>query len=183
MKTVKKIFSKVLLCLVWVLLSTVIWSWLFNIKTDVSPKKKITVFIDAESVRDDALADYLSSKKPEKIMLIQVHPFSYAMFDEHALTHADIYIVGADNAEKYIESFLPLDKTNENKECFVYDGVSYGIKIYDAQTGDGSAGEYIDYGGQDYYLFYGVNSPHAGEMNGSNDGYAIDIADEIIKLK
>lgn len=183
MRTVKKISSKLLLCVVWILLSTVIWSWLFNIKTDAPPQKKITVYIEADEVRDDALAEYLNSKKPEKIKMIKVHPFSYAFFDEHSLTNADIYIVDADNAEKYLDSFLPLETSDENIEYFVCNGIAYGIKIFDAETGDGAAEEYIDYGNRDYYLFYGVNSTHAGKINGSKDGYALDIADEIFKLK
>ena len=182
MKTIKKIFSQLLIYCTWIIISTLVWSWLFNIATDTSAQKKITVFVEAEEVSDNAFAVYLESVMPEKLKMVKVHPFSYAMFDEYTLTHADIYIVKADEAEKYIESFAPIENREDGKEYFEYDGKTYGIKIYDAATGRGSEKEYITYSDCDYYLFYGVNSVHIGEINGSDDEYAFDAAGEIFKL-
>ena len=181
MKTIKRIFSQLLVYCAWIVISTLIWSWLFNIAADTTVRKKITVFVEAEEVNDNAFAVYLESVMPKKLKMIKVHPFSYAMFDEYTLTHADIYIVKADDAEKYIDSFVPIEKT-DGEEYYVFDGKAYGIKIYDAESGVGFGKEYIKYSDCDYYLFYGVNSVHIGEINGSNDGYAFDIAYEIFKL-
>ncbi|MBR7083063.1 MAG: hypothetical protein IKI51_03510, partial [Clostridia bacterium] len=92
-----------------------------------------------------------------------------------------IYIVGSENAEKYIESFAVLEE-KEGFEYYYHNGLAYGIKIFDMETKKGSATKYISYGDDDYYLFFGVNSVHLGELNGSSDDYSFVIAENIMKI-
>ena len=149
--------------------------------TDTSAAKKITVFAEVDNMRETELTLLLEENKPDKIKMIKVHKFSYAMFDSYTLMNADIYIVGKENAEQYIDSFVPLEE-KEGVEYYYHNGVPYGIKIFDKETKKGSATKYISYGDDDYYLFFGINSVHLGEINGSADDYSFVIADDLMKI-
>lgn len=150
--------------------------------TETSSDKKISVLIEADAVKDNDLAIILEENIPKELKTVTVHPFSYVMFEANTLLGADIFIVGESNAEKYIESFVPLQATDEYEYLFL-NGVPYGIKIYDHVSKTGSATEYISYGDEDYYLFFGSRSVHLGALNDSKDGYAFDIAKKLIKIK
>lgn len=181
MKVLKNIFSQLHIYIAWIILSSLLWSWIFMLATDTSAAKKITVFAEVDNMRETELTLLLEENKPDKIKMIKVHKFSYAMFDSYTLMNADIYIVGKKNAEQYIDSFVPLEE-KEGVEYYYHNGVPYGIKIFDKVTKKGSATKYISYGDDDYYLFFGINSVHLGEINGSADDYSFVIADDLMKI-
>lgn len=181
MKVLKNIFSQLHIYVAWIILSSLLWGWIFMLATDTSAAKKITVFAEVDNMHETELALFLEKDMPEKLKMIKVHKFSYAMFDSYTLLNADIYIVGSKNAEKYIESFAMLDE-KDGFEYYYHNGVAYGIKIFDRETKKGNATKYISYGDDDYYLFFGVNSVHLGELNGSADDYSFVIADNIMKI-
>lgn len=173
MRTIKRVLSVIPACVLWLVISTVLWGFIFNIATDTSPKKKITVFIDAENVADADLAEYLEADKPSGIKMIKVHPFSYAMFGDDEITRADVFIIGEKEIEKYVGAFA---ECLVDGDYFVLDGVRVGVKIYDKTTKTGAAAQYIGYGDDDYYLLFGNKSAHL------DDGAALDVAKKIINL-
>ena len=181
MKFLKNILSQLHIYIAWIILSSLLWGWIFMLVTDTSAAKKITIFAEVDNMHETELTLLLEKDMPEKLKMIKVHKFSYAMFDSYTLTNADIYIVGKENAEKYIDSFVAL-KEEEGVEYFYHDGVPYGIKIFDKETKKGSATKYISYGDDDYYLFFGVNSVHLGDVNGSADDLSFVIAENIMKI-
>ena len=107
------------------------------------------------------------------------------MFDEGTLLGADLYIVSASQAEAYRDSFVPADGLPLT-EGRVTDALG-GIRIYDAAAGTGGADGYITYAvpgatGEDYYLFFGVNSVHVSALNGTGDDAAIAVAERLLDL-
>ncbi len=178
MKLLKNIWSQLHLYLLWAMASVLIWGLVFSVITDAPPEKKVTLFIDVEVCRDRELREELEKALPEGIRMIQVHPFSYAMFNEQTLLDADLYIVPASSVEEYHESFLlsPDAVPGEGRE-------EGGVLVHDAVSGEGVAASYIGYDpGEDYYLFFGVNSLHAAPLSGRGDDAAFAVADTLLQL-
>ena len=169
--------------LTWALVCIMFWGWIFTLVTDARPANKLVLCVDRPELRDEALADALSADRPEGIKLIAVHSFDYYIFDTEELRVADLYVVGGNEAEKYIESFRPLAETGlaVQGETWSLEGVAYGLKVYDAESGAGAAASFISYAGegetpQDYYLFFGTESAH------KEDGKALRLAEAFLKL-
>ena len=179
----KNIWSQMHRFVLWALLSTVFWAWIFTLVTDTVPEKKVTVYVLTEECRSTELALQLEETRPEGIKMIKVHPFSYAAFGNADLLGADLYIVGEKDAEEMLPSFAPLDGEQWDpgeRETLSWDGAVRGVKIYDGAAGAGAAAGFIGYEpGQDYYLFFNVDSPHLG----SCDGAALRVAEALLKLK
>ena len=194
--------------IIWILLSAVLVSFLFNLATDTRPAKKVTIYADVESIRQPELETVLGENLPEGIRMVKVRTFSYHTFGMGKLGADDIYIVSADNMEQYAEGFaaaedfLGKEKTAELVEAaqlrlrdgqvqvkspgsfYGKDGKLCGILIYYYPACEsGAASEYIDYSksGADavsYYLCFGKDSLHPGK-----DGAAADAAAKLLQLK
>ena len=179
----KNIWSQLHRFVVWAILSTILWAWIFTLVTDTGPANKVTLYVQTEGCRDQALAEVLDEARPEGIRMIQVHPFSYALFDTQEALNADLYVIPASQAEGFLDSFAPIDGEEldrGDRELFTRDGKSYGIKLHDAATGESTAGDYLVYApGEDYYLFFNVNSLHLG----GGDGAALRVAEALLRLK
>ena len=190
MKVLKNILSQFHVYVLWLLLSTVFWGWIFtSFVTDTAPGKKITIYVDAPEVADTALDIALEEHLPQGIRMVRVHPFSYAVFDTDALLNADIFIVPASRAAEYTDSFAPLRGPILEAEAARWerDGAVYGLRVFDAQAGAGAAGEFITYAapgqeGEDYYLFFGSRSLHTASLSGSGDDAAIEISRFFLSL-
>lgn len=182
-RPLRNIFSQLLIYLALLVLCAMFWGWIFTFVTDTSAEKKVTLFVDAYALEDTALAVRLERDMPEGLRMIKVHPVSYVMFDESIFLDADLFIVRSSGVEDYIDAFAPLPEAAGEAD-FRYQGVPYGMKVYDAATGEGAAAAYIRYavGGipaEDYYLFFGTNSLHTG----SYDDAAFAVAAELMDLK
>lgn len=148
---------------------------------DTSASKKITLFVEANSVKDAEFSVLLEDDMPPKLKMIKIYTSSDTSFESYALVGADLFIVKGSDAEKYIDSFAKLEK-KEGFEYYYHGGTAYGIKVYDKETKKGSATKFISYEDDDYYLFFGINSVHLGDLNGSADDYSFVIADKIMKI-
>ena len=178
----KSLWAQLHRFVLWFIISTIFWAWIFTILTEAPPAKKVTLYAQAESCAERALEEALDPARPEGIRLIQAHLFSYALFDTQDALNADLYVIPASQADDFLDSYAPLDGEELDvggRELFVRDGVSYGVKIWDAASGEGAAAEYLGYApGEDYYLFFNVKSLHLG----SGDGAALRIAEALLKL-
>ena len=176
----KRVLSRVPLYLLWLLLSVMFWGWVFTRLTDAPPERKVVLFVEADGVEDRALAAALTP--PPGLKLVQVHPFSYAMFDENTILDADLFVVRASAAAQYLDSFRPIEPP-EGAACYEANGRCYGIRIYDAAAGRGAALSYIRYETgeeppEDYYLFFGRRALHTGEL----DEAAFDVARQLMEV-
>ena len=160
MRVLKNIFSHLHIFALWAVLSAMFWMWIFTFVTDTTPDKKITVYCHVPEVMGTELAVRLEENIPEGLKMIKVHSFDYVMFDTSAITQGDIYIIPASETEPFAE-----DLSGD------------GIKVYDHETKTGIALQYITYGEEDYYLFFGANSVHV------EDGKALIIAEELLNLQ
>ena len=187
MRVLKNIFSQLHVYVLWVLLSTVFWSWIFlSFITDTKPEYKVVVYIDAAECADRELSLYLEEDMPEGLRMVQVHPFSYALFDRDALLKADLFLLPASSVEEYIGAFAPMSEAPPSPfgEPWRVDGAACGIKVYDAETGRGAAGTYIGYApGEDCYLFFGKRSLHAAAYTGSGDDAALAVARRLLDMQ
>ena len=179
MRVLKNIVSQLHVYIVWLILSAVLWGFVFNLLTDAPAEKKLVLFADVEVCRDRELSTALEKSKPEGIRFVQAHSFNYALFDESGLLNADLYIVRSGSVEEYRDSFRALDPAKlpaEGLTFYELDGQPCGIRVWDGETG--CAAEYLGYGEGEYYLFLGVNSLHAGEK----DDAAYELIAELLKL-
>ncbi|MBO6039845.1 MAG: hypothetical protein J6P58_01415 [Oscillospiraceae bacterium] len=179
MRVLKNIVSQLHVYIVWLILSVVLWGFVFNILTDAPAEKKLVLFAQTESIRDRELAVRLEEGKPEGIRLVQVHSFDYVMFDESGLLNADFFIVPVGSVEDYRDAFLPLETEKlptDTPALLELDGRPCGICVWDGERGCAAA--YIGYGDGAYYLFLGANSLHAGQQ----DDAAYGVIAELLQL-
>ncbi len=162
MRFIRNVFSQLHTFVLWALLSAIFWSWIFTFVTDTSPEKKVSVYCYVPEISDAELAAKLEEDKPEGIKMIKVHSFEYVMFNVDYIENGDIFVLPESLISEYDE--LLLDPEG-------------GIKIYDSESGSGSADSYIGYAGEDYYLFLGMNSVHL------DDGAAEEVAENLIGLE
>ncbi len=164
---------------IWILISAVFVSFLFNLATDVRREKKVTIFVQADSIREEELETVLMDKLPEGIKMVKVHTFSYSLFGVSELGEDDIYIVKASDLEQYDGNFAPLPDyfdVSTSDKVYSKGGIALGLLVHTG--GAGCASEYIDYGNDDYYLFFGKACCHPGK-----DGAAADIAEKLLQLR
>lgn len=175
MKIVKLIAEKLMLLIVIAVLCTIFWGWIFTFLTDTTIDKKLTLYVDAgmTSEQGTAAAVELEKNKPGWIRMIQVRPFTYAMFDDTGLRRADMYIVNQTNAETYREWFAPLpQELYQEENMLVMNGSAYGLQLTSIDWFHGLPGE-------KYYLVMGASSSHNNEL----DHAATDIVPWILALQ
>ena len=190
MRVLRNIFTQLHEYVLWLLLSAVLWGWIFStFLTDTKPEKKVVLYVDAVQCDDTGLSEALEEHMPAGIRMIKVHPYSYALFDTAALENADLYIFPASRAEEYWESFAPLTGLGGEAGQLRWekDGVPYGIRIYDAAKRRGGAMDYITYASsegppEDYYLFFGVNGLHAAALTGKGDEAALETGRTLLAM-
>jgi len=189
MKTIKRIFSFVPPFVLWLMLCVLVWGFVFTRITDAAPADKLLICVDTQAPGGTQLASYLEERLPDTLRMVQVRPFTYAMFDGDALRGADLFIVKASHAEAYREWFSPLPESLRSEENILsLDGVPLGILSYDAAAGKGVAGPYIQYAvpgeeAEDYYLFFGGTSLHNAEMENAVDDLAADAARLLLAME
>ena len=159
----------------WGILACMLVMFLFNLVTDTTKEKKVTVFIDSDPVNETALESYLNEGLPEGIKMTKVHSFSYNAFGMNTVGADDIYIVQEADIDRFIDGFAPLYEFWPKRSVDVIwdkEGTAYGLKINDP---DGSLTG-MDPSGS-YYIFFGKDCVHPG-----TDGAAAKIAERLLEL-
>ncbi len=179
-KAARNLLRQLLLYLLCVILAAIFTTFVFGRIRDTVPEKKISIYADVPSVKSAELEVLFSEDLPEGIKMVKAHTFDYDVLGFSGGNEADIFIVEAANAEKYLEHFAPVSEFLPPRsiyQYYVHDGVPYGILIKGG--GNSSASEYIDYQeGREYYLFFGKQSRHPGM-----DGAAANIAERLMMLR
>ena len=186
MKTLKTVLRQLPLYLALIVLAVIFWSWLFGLRLNVKPEKKLVVYIDAAGTDELALAERLAPTMPEGIERVEVRLFSYALFDTEAIKKADLYIVPESAAAGYRDSFVPLP-VETNGKLLSFDGVPYGVRVYHAETDKGAAHDLIDYRTsegtkEDFYLFFSAGSVHLPGNADAVDGAALPLAEALLAM-
>ena len=142
MRTIRRIFSRLYLYILWFFFAFLIAGLIFSRLGDTGAAHKVTLFADVPAIRDAELAAALEEELPDGIRMVKVHPFSYAMFDSDNLLSADLYIISASHVEEYSGSFREIPDGSFEAEggCF-RDGALWGVKVWDAARGEGIAAD------------------------------------------
>lgn len=188
MKKIRAFVDLLPLMLMWMVLSVFVWGFVFNLLTDTSADRKLTLYVDAPVPGATDLAVLLEDAAfAPGIDMVKVHPFTYALMGSSGMDKADLYIVRASHAEEFSEWFmaLPGDMPAEG-ETLSLAGVPTGLRAYDRTKAAGAAASYIAYdapeaAGEDYYLFFGRTSRHVPGNEGAVDGAAVEAAKYLLK--
>ncbi len=186
MRKMKRFFDLVPALLMWAILSIFLWSFVFNIITDVPAAEKVVLFIDAPLAQETRLAVQLEEAVGDAIQMVQVRSFSYAMMGSEEIENADLYIIGESSRGEYGDWFTPLPEELRTGTLLERDGQPIGVKVYDAATGAGVATEVIGYTApgkvvEDHYLFVGKNSLHVQFHENAVDNEAVNCALALLK--
>ena len=144
LRVLSNIFHQTHMYVIWILLSALLVSFLFNLRTDAPAAKKVEIYIDAENIQEAELETLLDRDLPQGIRMVKVHGFDYAAFGSHPQGSGDIYIVPESRIAEFSEGFTDAE----------------GSLVYSASTGRGPGASYIRYRDEDYYLFYGNAGLH-----------------------
>ena len=188
MSMIRRLWDLIPLMLLWLMLSIFLWSFVFNFLTDTAPENKVVLFADAPVTDAAQLAVLLEEVIEDPVRMVQVRSFSYAMMGSAEIETADLYIVGASQAETYREWFAPLPpQLLEADELLELDGVPFGVKVYDAVAQSGAAAAFIGYASpgrtiEDCYLFFGKRSMHVQAHDDSVDDQAVNCALRLLDI-
>ena len=108
MGKLKKILDLVPLFLLWAMISVLAWGFVFNQITDTDRAYKLVLCVDAPVPGENEFALEIKREAPDRIRLVRVCPFSYAMMDAKTLEEADLYLIAEDHLETYRDWLLPL---------------------------------------------------------------------------
>ena len=181
MKTFKRFISQILLLILWLMLSVLLWGFVFSRITETTPAKKITLCVDAQTPKAVNLAVEMEKSAPEGIRMVKVHPFTYAMLSSDTLINADLFIVRASDMAQYLDWFRPLpDSLASDPGCWERDGTKWGVPAYSADSKQGIAADCIEYEEEDYYLVCGRKSLHFTDNENDVDNAAEDMARYLI---
>lgn len=184
MRVLRRIFSHLYLYILWFFFAFLAVGLLFSHLGDTDEAHKVTLFADVPAMRDAELAAALEEELPDGIRMIQVHPFSYAMFDSDRLLGSDLYIIPASHVEEYSGSFRPIGGAPFDAAGGYYRGGElWGVLVWDAARGEGIAADYIDYPDEDCWLFFNASSRHVRSISGEGDDAAIDVARRLLSLR
>ena len=184
---IKRIFSQIHRYVLWLMISIVFWAWIFTVITDTVAAKKIILYAHVPSIADRELTIELEKDLPEGIKMIQVHPFTYAMFNTTELGMSDLYIIPESEMTDMIATLCTIPETEAGEDAFFSDGTAYGLMIYNAETQKGCASGYLQFRSslqpdENYYICFGLSSRHLGEWNGSKDDAAVVLAKQILSM-
>ena len=73
--------------------------------TDTDAAHKITIYVDGQVRNEAQLAARLEKELPDPVRMVQIHPFSYAMFGSAALKAADLFIVPDSDRDQFADWF------------------------------------------------------------------------------
>ena len=153
--------------IIWIILSGIIVMFLFNLVTDTTQAKKVTIYVDAPEVRSARIETELNGDLPEGIKMTKVRTFSYHTFGLGNVGADDIYLVKEENIEQYIDGFAVLEEYMQPRSIDRYwgkDGKAYGLLM--------------EFEGEEYYLFFGKDCVHPGR-----DGAAAYVAEKLLGIR
>ena len=188
MRVIKRVLSQLHRYVLWLLISAVLWGFVFTRITDTSKQKKVTIYTDAPAVSEITLAAKLEEELPEGIKMVKVRHFTYAAFNSDEPKEADILILSESSVKEHIDMLSPIGLEPKEGDL-VIDGALYGIRVFDLDSGRGAAKDFFTYTyivseseNENYYLCFNKDSLHIGDWNGSADDAAFVIDERLLTL-
>ena len=184
MNAVKGILRNLHRYTLWLIVSVVLWAWIFTLITDAPAQKKLLLYAELPAMDREALSAALEQDMPENIRFVEARPFMDEMFSPANVAAGDVFIVSEAQAESYKDAFSPLDRSAFPGQTFYeIDGGACGVCVYDEAAGIRIGTRYVTYGpGERYFLFFNAKSKHLGAWNGSGDDAALRAAETFLAL-
>lgn len=188
------ILKKWYVFLLWVLISFGFCNALFTMVTATNRDEKISFFIASYNVKR-SLLETLNDNKPELIKKVEVywlnpeHEEFNMYFSAYGLINADIIILPESKITKLdLPSCFAAFPNGIFSDSVLYtetDGNNFGVRVYNKETGEGCAMEFIAYTheeeGEDYYLFFNKNSEH-NQFLDNKESVALQMAKKFMEL-
>lgn len=181
---IKRIFLNWHRYILWALLSAIFWAWIVMLVSDAPMKKKVVIYADLPEIESGPLEVALEKDKPKNIRFVEAALFDNVIFDSTKILYGDLYLIPESDVEEYLASFTAFDPAEFPGQTFYEsEGKTYGILVYDAETGPRFGEACIRYPEERCYLFFNSDSLHIGEWNGSADDAAITVARNFLQLE
>ena len=178
MKILRNIFSQLHTFVLWLLISVLLWAWVFSFLTDTSREKKVMLFAHVGELHDRDLTLRLEAHKPEGIKMIKVHDFEYQMIDT-SKTFGDLYIVPQSELEQMLEkdpgAVLEILDPGDHP-TYLFEGRPVGLLAYDAET------NCPEFDGQNYYLCVSSDTLHYPGAEAAVDEAARAVITDLLTL-
>ena len=174
----------------WMIVSLLLWSWVFNLLTDTDRAHKITLYADMHVLKDRELAIRLEEDLPEGIRLVQVHSFDYALMDSVSLETADLYVMTAAQASEHADWLCSLPPEWASlPDGLVLEGAAVGLCLYSAGSEPAekavaaSCFNYDEAPDQSWYLCFGRGGFHLQSLENGVDNAALPVVRRLLALE
>ena len=158
MRSKLRIFKRQLpLLIIWAVLSTLIWSWIFMLATEPNARYRLVIAVDGAVTDATNLAASLEKFKHGDIQRVKVYPFSYAMMDSSTLEKADLLILPFGDMNTYLDWLAPLPDNLASEHSGRINGIAYGLPLKSTLVLQHLSGN-----ADDWFVCLGQKSVHAG---------------------
>ena len=191
MRVLKNIVSQLHRYVIWAMLLTFFWSFVFSRVGDRPREKKVVFYTGAYEADDRGLTLYMEEQGfPEGIEMIRARSASYDLFgstrdgDFYVVRETDLRAMLTDAADRVAPITVPV-----GMEPFVWEGVTCGIRVFDPATQKGPAMEYIQYTPvpnpetDAYYIVFDAKSVHLASLPDAVDNAAWEIAMRFMQIR
>lgn len=184
MRIVKNIWAQLHRFVLWALILSFFWAWVYSFVGDTSRDKKLILYVDAYALDQRPLALRLEEEGlPDGIKMIQVRSFDYDLMGGEP--EGDLYLMRASVLERALDSTpgkLAALTLPAGMRGYAREGKCWGILAFDPATQRGPAMDYVQYAPlpdpepEAYYLCFDANGPHLA------DGAAWALAMKLIAI-
>lgn len=188
-KFFKRIWSQLHRFVLWAVLLTLFWVWIYARVGDPPREQKVVVYIDAYDVDQRDLSLRLEARGlPEGIKMIQARGFDYVYFG--TTLQGDVYVIKESLLRTNLEGgrLAPIGLP-EGMQGLESGGQVYGIRIFDPETQQGPAmndilyAPYPDPEPEAYYLCFDADSVHLAGRPGAVDNAAWEVALSLLTME
>ena len=190
MRFLKNIWAQLHRFVLWALILTILWSWIYTFVGDTTRDKKVVIYVDAYALEQRALGLRLEEEcHLPGIRMIQVRDFGYDLFGTSL--NGDVYIMKEsllkDTLEQTPEKLAPIS-VPAGMIGYERGGESWGIRIFDPAAQHGSAMTYIQYTPapdpepEAYYLCFDAAGLHLASLPDAIDNAAWEAAMKLLAI-
>ena len=190
LKFFKNLWGQLHRFVLWALLLTLFWCWIYTFVGETTRAKKVLIYVDAYELDSQGLSERLEDDGlPEGIKVIQIRSFAYHMF--RSTLEGDAYLMKESLLKATLEETpgkLTAIEVPEGFTGYEWEGETWAIQVYDAAAQTGTASEYIrylPYGDEEvenFYLCFDAESPHVEGLPNAIDNAAWEVVRNLLSL-
>ena len=168
----------------WIFVIIILWNGVFDVLTGIPAEEKIVVFV-ASYDKFFPEGNHLQQDLPDGIKMVDIHlrapttMYFDAYLAIYGYLQGDILILPESVAQKVLfpEYFSEISEKHLQElphlDVWQEAGKAYGLKIYDCDSHQ-SVISGLNFGQdkqeENYYLFFGLNSVHLGDLSNGSTG-------------